>query len=216
MKPNLQILLVLVFCFTLVKSQKTEQKTEAPLIQFSGVVLDQDSLTAIPFVSILIKGTRRGAVTDFYGFFNMIVNPGDELEFYSVTHKNRTYKIADTLKQKYYYAIQVLNKDTIQLPAVEIYPWPSQEDFKRAFLELNLNNTDIDRADRNLEREVLTYLERTQGANAALNYKYVMQAYYTKVYTAGQAPENKLFSPIAWAQFIDAWRKGKFSSKKKK
>ncbi len=216
MKRGLQIFLLFIFFVAVSKAQKTDNKFESPLIQFSGVVLDQDSLTAIPFVSILIKGTRRGAVTDFYGFFNMIVNPGDELEFYSVTHKNRTYKIADTLKQKYYYAIQVLTKDTIKLPPVEIYPWPSQDDFKRAFLALNLNNTDGERADRNLEREELSYLERTQGASASLSYKYVMQAYYTKVYTAGQAPVNNLLSPIAWAQFIDAWRKGKFTNKKKK
>lgn len=205
----------LVFCQNTVFCQKPDTKKEAPLIQFSGVVLDQDSLTAIPYVSILIKGTRRGAVTDYYGFFNMIVNPGDELEFYSITHKNRTYIVADTLKQKYYYAIQVLTKDTVQLPAVDIYPWPSQEDFKRAFLALDLNNTDAERADMNLEREELSYLERNAGASPDINYRYVMQAYYTRVYTAGQAPVNNLLSPIAWAQFIDAWRKGKFKNKKK-
>lgn len=188
----------------------------ASLVQFSGVVLDQDSLTPIPFVSILIKGTKRGVVSDFYGFFTLVVTPGDELEFYSVSHKNRSYKIADTIKQKYYYAIQVLTKDTVQLDPVTVYPWPSKEEFRRAFLSLDLNDTDVDRADKNLAREARTYLERNQTASASENYKYAMQAYYTKVYTLGQQPSISLLNPVAWAQFIDAWRKGKYKKDKKK
>ena len=84
------------------------------------------------------------------------------------------------------------------------------------FLALDLNDTDFDRADKNLQKEALTYLERNQTASASENYRYVMQAYYTKVYTSGQAPSMTLLNPVAWAQFIDAWRKGKFSNKKKK
>ncbi|HQQ94965.1 MAG TPA: carboxypeptidase-like regulatory domain-containing protein [Bacteroidia bacterium] len=196
--------------------EKAVQTPSHTLLQFSGVVLDQDSLTPIPFVSILIKGTNRGAVSDYYGFFSMVISPGDELEFYSISHKRRSYKVPDTLKQKYYYAIQVLTKDTIQLQTVDVYPWPSKEEFRRAFLALNLNETDADRADKNLMREELSYLERTQGASASENYKYAMQAYYTKVYTAGQSPSFTLLNPVKWAEFIEAWRSGKLSNKPKK
>ena len=216
------LLLITVFTFSTLSAQTVTPQNglnkpeHASLIQFSGVVLDQDSLTPIPFVSILIKGTKRGAVSDFYGFFSLVVNPGDELEFYSVSHKNRSYKIADTLKQKYYYAIQVLTKDTIQLDPVAVYPWPTKEEFKRAFLSLDLSDTDVERADKNLQSEARTYLERNQTASASENYKYVMQAYYTKVYTLGQAPSISLLNPVAWAQFIDAWRKGKYNNKNKK
>jgi hypothetical protein len=206
-------LLLLTFFASGLYAQQKEKKDE-PLIQFSGRVLDQDSLTPIPFVSILIKGTHRGAVSDYLGFFSLVLVPGDELEFFSVTHKNRTYKVPDTLGQKYYFAIQVLSKDTIQLPPVEIYPWPSKDDFKRAFLALNLNETDAQRADQNLQREALTYLERNQAPSAELNYRYVMENYYTKIYAAGQQPSITLLNPIKWAEFIDAWRKGKLGKKK--
>ncbi len=206
-----------VFLFGSLNAQTvTASKSSKALIQFSGLVLDQDSLTPIPFVAIVIKGTNRGTRSDFSGFFSLVVNAGDEVEFVSLIHKNRFYKVADTLKQKYYYAIQVLTKDTINLPQVEVFPWPSKDEFKRAFLALNLNDSDIDRAEKNLQREALTYLERNQGASASENYKYVMLAYYTKAYTSGQAPSMSLGSPLAWAQFIDAVRKGKYNSKKKK
>ena len=217
MKNSVSLVLLFLIFFSGIQSQThTIKNEEHALIQFSGVVLDQDSLTPIPFVSILIKGTGRGTICNFSGFFSLIVNAGDELEFHSVSHKYRSYKIADTITQKYYYAIQILTKDTFQLAEVDVYPWPSKEDFKRAFLALDLSETDMDRADKNLQKEALTYLERNQTASASENYKYVMQAYYTKVYTTGQAPSMTLLNPVAWAQFIDSWRKGKFSSKKKK
>jgi len=217
MKSGLTLLLVVFLSITIGKAQtKPAATSTVPLIQFSGMVLDQDSLTPIPFVSIVIKGTERGTMSLVNGFFSMIIKPGDEIEFSSITHKNRTYKISDTLRQKYYYAIQVLTKDTLALPEVEIYSWPTKEDFKRAFLALDLSDTDGDRADKNLSREDLSYLERTQTASATENYKMVMQAYYTKIYTAGQQPMNNLLNPIKWAQFIDAWRSGKLSMNPKK
>jgi len=209
----------LLFAFFLIVSAGAQtansKQTGVSYIQFSGVVLDQDSLTPIPFVSILVKGTNRGVVSDFYGFFSMVINPGDELEFYSISHKRRNYKIADTLQNKYYYAIQVLTKDTIQLQTVDVYPWPTKDEFRRAFLALNLSDSDAERADKNLIREELSYLERTQGASASENYKYAMQAYYTKVYTAGQQPSFTLLNPVKWAEFIEAWRSGKLSGKSK-
>ena len=157
MKKSLLILGFIIFLIGHAKTQtKPIKNSYNNLIQFSGIVLDQDSLTPIPFVAVMIKGTYRGTKTDYNGFFNLVVNPGDEIEFLSLVHKTRSYKIADSLKQKYYYAIQVLTKDTVKLDEVTVFPWPSKEDFKKAFLALDLNDTDADRADRNLGREDMT------------------------------------------------------------
>jgi hypothetical protein len=44
-----------------------------------------------------------------------------------------------------------------------------------------------------------------------------MQQQYTRLYSAGQGSNNlmsnNLLNPVAWAQFIDAWRKGKLKIK---
>ena len=213
MKVSLKILtLFLLISYSFI-SQTNSSLSKSHLIQISGVVLDQDSGSRIPYVSILVKGTKKYYMSDQRGFFSLVAYPNDEIEFHSISHKNRTYKINDTLNQKYYSIIQLLAKDTILLQEIEIYPWPSKEEFKRAFLALNLNSTDIDRAENNLLRDELSYLERNQTSSSSENYKYVMQAYYTKIYSVGQQPMNNLLNPIKWAQFIDAWRKGKFSSK---
>ena len=213
MKVSLKILTLFFLISYSFISQTNSSLSKSHLIQISGVVLDQDSGSRIPYVSILVKGTKKYYMSDQRGFFSLVAYPNDEIEFHSISHKNRTYKINDTLNQKYYSIIQLLAKDTILLQEIEIYPWPSKEEFKHAFLALNLNSTDIDRAENNLQRDELSYLERNQTASSSENYKYVMQAYYTKIYSVGQQPMNNLLNPIKWAQFIDAWRKGKFKSK---
>lgn len=189
-----------------------QAKTEN-YIQLSGVVVDDDSLRGIPFVSVLVKGTKRGTVTDFYGFFSVVVQPSDELQFFSINHKNAVYKLEDTLSIKHYFVIQRLLKDTILLSNVDVYPWPSKEEFKKAFLSLDLTETDYDRAAKNLDRNEMSYAERNMKLDPQANYRMAMQQYLTKVYTAGQYPVNNLLNPIAWAQFIDAWRQGKFKKK---
>lgn len=209
-----RISLLLIGFLYFSQSVLAQEKTNPEhFIQLSGVVVDDDSLRGIPFVSVIVKGTKRGTITDFYGFFSVVAQPGDELQFFSINHKNAVYKLEDTLSLKHYYVIQRLLKDTILLADVDVYPWPSKEEFKKAFLNLDLSETDYDRAAKNLDRNDLSYAERNLKMDAQANYRYAMQQYLTKVYTTGQYPVNNLLNPIAWAQFIDAWRQGKFKKK---
>lgn len=46
------------------------QVQESDLVQFSGVVVAGDSIRAVPFVNIRIKGSNRGTTSDLYGFFS--------------------------------------------------------------------------------------------------------------------------------------------------
>jgi hypothetical protein len=110
------ISLFLSFAINVMFAQQTHK--EEKFIQISGVVVDADSLKPVPFVSILIKGTKRGTITDYYGFFTLVASPGDELQFFSLNHKNGVYKLDDTLQQTHYYIIHSLVKDTIQLPSL--------------------------------------------------------------------------------------------------
>ncbi|MCX8143647.1 MAG: carboxypeptidase-like regulatory domain-containing protein [Bacteroidia bacterium] len=208
------ISLFLSFAINVMFAQQTHK--EEKFIQISGVVVDADSLKPVPFVSILIKGTKRGTITDYYGFFTLVASPGDELQFFSLNHKNGVYKLDDTLQQTHYYIIHSLVKDTIQLPSVSVYPWPTKEEFKKAFLNLDLSDTDYDRAAKNLDRKELSYNERNYTMDAQANYQYAMQQQLTKMYSLGQYPTINLLNPIAWAQFIEAWRKGKFKNNNKK
>ena len=46
-------------------------------------------------------------------------------------------------------------EDTIMLKAAVIYPWPSKEQFAKAFVETPIPNDDYKRAMNNLSREKL-------------------------------------------------------------
>ena len=94
-----------------------------------------------------------------------------------------------------------------------VYPWPTKEQFKQAFIRLKLPDDDLARAERNMVRADIK--ERAMGMtmDASLNYKYTMQQYQSKLYYAGQLPPNNLLNPIAWAKFIQAWKNGDFKKK---
>ena len=204
------IIISSVFAFGQNPADKSQQSDK--YIQVSGVVLD-DSLQPLPFVSIMLKGTRSGTVSDFYGFFTIVARAGDEMQFFSVNHKNKVYNLSDTLTGKHYSIIQILTKDTIQLPTVNVFPWPSKEQFKRAILNLDLSDTDLERAAKNMDNDDVRASIKGGTMDAASNYRVRMQQQYTRLYQAGQYPSVSLLNPVAWAQFIDAWRKGKLKIK---
>ena len=206
---KLLTLLIVMFSITINAQTKIDNNSMPDkYIQISGVVLN-DSLQPLPFVSIMVNGTRHGTVSDYYGFFTIVAKAGDEMNFFSVNHKKSSYKLADTLTGRHYSIIQILTQDTFLLEQVNVYPWPSKEQFKRAILNLDLTDTDIERAYKNMDNEDVRASIKGGTMDAASNYRVRMQQQYTRLYQAGQYPSVNLLNPVAWAKFIDAWRKGK-------
>lgn len=184
------------------------------LVQFSGVVVNNDSLTPIPFVNVMIKNTYRGTVTDFYGFFSFVAQKRDTIVFSCLGYKSAIYIVPDTLKEKRYSIIQILFSDTINLEEVFVYPFPSREEFKDAFMHLQIPNDDYQRALYNLDRQRLLDRMAITPMDGSMNYHYQMQQYQTKVYHSGQTPPMQILNPLAWAQFIEAWKRGDFKKKR--
>ncbi len=200
---------------------KAQQKTvwqdgTSKLIQFSGVVVEGDSLRPVPYTSIIVKKSNRGTISDYFGYFSFVAQLGDTIEFSAIGYTSAGFIIPDTLSTNKYSLIQVLRTDTIHLTITEVYPWPSKEQFKAAFLALQLPEDDIIRADRNMERSDIKQRMAGMAADASLNFKYTTQAYQSKLYYAGQLPPNNLLNPIAWAKFIKAWKNGDFKKKSDK
>lgn len=183
------------------------------LIQFSGVVVSSDSLQPIPFASVFIQTIRRGTMTDYYGFFSFVAMKGDTINFQYIGYKPASYIIPDSLKEDRYSLIQVLKRDTILLKEALVYPWPSKEEFKRAFLDLKIPQDDYQRALRNLELAEVKAVQDQVPFDGSMNYKLAMQQQQSRLYSSGQFPTNNLFNPLAWAAFIKAWQDGAFKKK---
>lgn len=179
-------------------------------VQFSGLVVTGDNLEPVPLVNIWVKNTHRGAVTDFFGFFSIVVQLKDTLRFTSIGFDSVYYVVPDTLTESRYSVIQILTRDTIYLPETVVYPWPTREQFRHAFLHTKIPDDDYDRAMRNLARAEMRERLQNMPMDGAANFRHAMNQHAQRLYYAGQTPPVRLFDPFAWAQFIRAWREGRF------
>ncbi len=197
------------------KAKQTEKSKniDRPLIQFSGVVVENDSLRPISNTSIFAKNTYHGTMSDFFGYFSFVAQIGDTIEFTALGYKTHTFTIPDTLHSTKYSLIQMMRKDTLMLGVVTIYPWPSKEQFKKAFVETPVPDNDLDRARRNLDASQMAARAAAMPNDGYMNYKTSLQQQYSRLYYAGQLPPNNLLNPIAWYKFVEAWKRGDFKNK---
>lgn len=208
------ILITLVLCGMLMQHSHAQTKSDS-LLQFSGVLLTRDSLMAVPFANILIKGSKRGTISDYFGYFSFVAERGDTIQFSYIGFKDALFVIPDSLYRKNYSLIQMMDADTVMLQEALIYPWPTKEQFRQAFLDLRLPEDDKQRAERNLARAELKERMEAMGMDGSENFTYAMQQHGAQLYYAGQLPPNNLLNPLAWAKFIKAWKNGDFKRKKK-
>lgn len=209
---------LLLFLMSLVAFKAYSQRYD-DLVQFSGVVVTADSLRPVPFANISVAKTGRGTTSDYWGFFSLVVHKNDLVSFSAVGYKSGLFRIPDTLTQNRYSLIQVMSSDTIMLTETVIYPWPSKEQFRHAFLTLKIPDDDIEIARRNLAymemREIYgrNYDPERYGFTPGQSYHNYMSAQADKLYYRGQTMPNNLLNPIAWAKFIQAWKRGDFKKK---
>lgn len=179
------------------------------LIQLSGVVIAEDELTPMPYTTVFDGTAKRGVIADYYGYFSMVTMPGDTLYFSFYGHKTSSFIVPDTLTEDRYSIIHMLQKDTLNIPEVTVYPWPSREDFARAFVEMDPYEDAIRRAQRELSGESLAFIAARVDGDASLASGYAQNQMYTQLYRGGQLPANNLFNPYAWAKLVQDWKAGK-------
>lgn len=206
-RVTLLILLALISCSTFTQAQ------ERRVIQFSGVVVSGDSLQPVPYTSIMVRNSYHGTISDYYGFFSFVALARDTIEFSAVGYQKSIFVIPDDLSENRYSLIQMMQKDTFLLKETVIYPWPTREQFKEAFLRIEVPDDDLERARKNLAQESMREMGMKMPMDGSMNFRNTMQNYQSQLYTAGQIPQNNLLNPIAWSRFIQAWKNGEFKRK---
>ena len=213
MKINLKLYFILFVCFFSIKLiAQTNQAKERKLIQFSGIVVTGDSIEPVPYANIFIKGTKKGAVTDKSGFFSFVAQSGDIIEFSALGYKSATYTISDTFRSSRYSWIQTLSTDTVFLAEAVIVPWPTIEQFNKAFVQTKIPNDDQQRAEKNLALAEMKERMKNMPMDGDMNFRNMVNQQIARSYYKGQNPPNNLLNPFAWAQFIKAWKEGKFKN----
>jgi hypothetical protein len=210
---GLTLFLLMPFFMEAQMDQQHNEEYYKDLVQFSGAVVTGDSLHPVPFTHIIDHNTSFGTISDYYGYFSFVARKGDSITFSAIGFKKGLFIIPDTIKSNRYTLFQVMNTDTIYLNETVIYPWPTKEQFKEAFLALELADDDMEIARKNLDRYDLYVRAEAMPMDGSMNYRNYIDQTVNKLYYAGQTQPISILNPFAWAQFIKAWQDGKFKRK---
>jgi hypothetical protein len=208
-----KILLYLLLLSAPFAGQAQFDKLKDSVVQFFGLVVTSDSLRGIPAVSVVVKSDHRGTITNDQGVFSIVVLKGDQIEFTSIGYKPLLVKIPDTLSGNQYSIVSLMVNDTLYLPAYVIRPRPTREQFDRDFVNTTVPFDDeIEVARQNTDAAKRRLLARTLPADAKEASNYYLKQNAAKYYYQGQLPPQNIFNPAAWADFIQAWKRGDFKN----
>lgn len=179
------------------------------VVQFSGVVVSGIDSNPLAFSTVYITNRDRGTISDASGFFSFVAVGGDTVRFSSVGYQTRHLVIPDTIRHDAYSIVVPLEQDTVMLLETVIYPWPSKEKFRDAFVNLELPENDADIIQKNFNLATMREQARKGKMDANMNYRSLMQQQSAKLYYQNQMVPNNLLNPFAWAQFIKQWKRKK-------
>lgn len=176
------------------------------------MAVDADSLTPLPYVAIVIRHSERGVYSNANGYYSIVTQEKDTVDFYALGYHKATFVIGDTFHTDAFTHVQALRIDTILLHEAYIYPWPTKEQFKNAFLAANVPQDDLARARANLSDAAMLRVAQNVAMDAGMVYTASEQQRINKSYYAGQKPPNNLLNPIAWSRFIQSIQNGDYKS----
>lgn len=199
------MLVVLLPLCILLSVNNSHAQGQKKIIQLSGIILGEDSISGIPGVHVYVPKAGRGTTTNRVGYFSMPTLVGDEIIISAVGYEKQFYKIPDTEKENLTILVELVS-DTTYLEAVEIMPFPTEEVFKEAVLALNLP-VDTEVNDQNLNQELLALMLRTTPMDAGLNHRYYINNWVEYQNDRFGPRPNPLLNPFNWANFFKSLKK---------
>jgi CarboxypepD_reg-like domain len=190
------------------------EKLKDSVVQLYGVVMTADSLQGIPSVTVMVRGQNRGTISNDQGVFSIVVMKGDQIQFTSVGYKAKLADIPRDIDGNQYSMIQLLVTDTMYLPATIIRARPTKEQFERDFVNADMPADMYEIARQNTDESKRRILEQALPRDGREAANLTLKNVANRQYYAGQAPPMNIFNPFAWNEFIKAWKRGDFKSKK--
>ena len=183
------------------------------VIQFSGIVVGEDSISGVPGVHIYVPRAGRGTTSNPYGYYSMPVLPNDSVVVSAVGYQKQSIIIPEDEGDRITVIIELL-PDTTMLPEISIFPYPTEELFKKAVLALELPyQEDLDNMQRSLGDELLSRMYGNEPMSAGANHRYYMDQQMMSVQDRYQPRSLPLLNPFAWAEFIRSIKRGDLKRK---
>ncbi len=184
-------------------------------ILMNGIILNQASNEYLPNAYILNVRAGRGAISDNLGNFSMDVFPGDSLLF-SYVGFTKKYYIVPLERNLAFTSFIFLNENVTKLQEVKVYPYATEEAFKKAFLEKQLADAlQRQRLRKNLEQSKLNTQAMQMASSSSSNFKNYSDflVYSTANRANVQTISTAFFNPFAWGALIKDLKKSKETKK---
>ncbi|MBC6368416.1 membrane receptor RagA [Algoriphagus sp. AK58] len=207
----LPFVLVLGFFF-LTEQTFAQDQQEKKVIQLSGIILNADSTDAVPGVNIYVPKKGRGTVSGRFGYFSMPVLEGDSIVFSFIGLKKQTFKVPEKVENDRISLILTMEVDEIALAEIEVMPYPTEEEFKKAVIAMNVvDPMSISRA--NMSPEMLLRWAESMPASGNENFRYFQEGQMMQNQDLYGPRPLRILDPFAWSQFIRSIKRGDLKSK---
>lgn len=184
------------------------------IVEVSGIVLSSDSAHPVSNAVISVLHQNRGVQSNESGIYSLVCHPGDTLLFSSVGFKSSLFTLPTDFHGRFYNRIQLMVQDTFFLPETVVHALPTGDAFVYAFKYWPVIPTPEDRALERFNKNEVNYLRATLPMNGAENSTYFQQQQAVQGQYYGQVRAGVgLMSPLSWAQFFEAWKRGDFRKK---
>lgn len=201
------LFLIFLFCSLSGFSQVSDKK----LVQFSGIIMNRDSNTVVPYVTITnVTGRDQFFSANYKGYFSFVANEGDTLVFTAVGYKREGVIIPTNLSDNKYTILMKMQQDVINLPMVRVYPWASTDEFKKEFMTLKFADDDLEIAKKNVSRESLSAMMASLPRDGAEMQSFNFQNNHNRLVNKNinQRLANPLLNPFAWGALIQQIMQG--------
>lgn len=139
------------------------------VMQITGLVVGGDSLYGIPGVHIYVPKAGRGTSTNYYGYFSLPAEVGDSVVVSALGYRTKDFKVQYNSKQSISLIVE-LKEDTTVIPLLEVFPYPTEELFKQAFLSLKLPDNYYNGI--NINDQIMSRVTHAQKSEARNYYLY--------------------------------------------
>jgi hypothetical protein len=184
-----------------------QDQQERKVIQLSGIILNADSTDAVPGVNIYVPKKGRGTASGRFGYFSMPVLEGDSVVFTFIGLKKQSFKVPDKVQNDRISLILTMQVDEIALAEIEVMPYPTEEEFKKAVIAMNVvDPMSISRS--NMSPEMLLRWAESMPASGGENYRYFQQGQMLQNQDLYGPRPLRILDPFAWSQFIRSIKRG--------
>lgn len=159
------------------------------IMQLTGLIVGGDSLYGIPGVHIYVPKAGRGTSTNYYGYFSLPTQVGDSIVISAIGYTKKEFVITYNEKKSISLIIE-LKEDTTVLPLLEVFPYPTEELFKHAFLTLKMPDNMYNGI--NINDQIMSRVTHANKTDA--------KSYY--LYKAANRQSFVLLDAFAWSRAI--------------